>query len=171
MNIYLTTVSSTQTIRDLGGIRLTHPTTLDILTLVPISEVFRSTDLKSLITSGAITAVDEYNNVILSADLYGEVKYQKTKPNGYAQLDSSGLLPTGILPTGVGSEVIDVLDINDYPVYTTTQNYVSGSLKVYLQGQRLTLGQDYTETSVNTFTLSISIDSTLETVLIVDYRV
>ena len=172
MNIFLTTVSSNQTIRDLGGIKLTHPQTLDILTRVPLAEVLKSTDLKTLITTNALIAKDEHNNTILATDLIGEVRYQKTKPFGYAQLDSNGQLPSVVIPGGNPNEKNAILNINDYPVFNVGEAYQPNTLKVYLQGQRLERVTDYTENDPTTgeFTLIIPVDTILETSLVVDYR-
>ena len=55
-------------------------------------------------------------------------------------------------------------------VYTTTNIFVSGSLVVFLNGQRQTVGDDYTVTGVNEFTFVVGAAPAADDTIVVAYR-
>jgi len=55
-------------------------------------------------------------------------------------------------------------------VFNTSDSYITGTLRVYYNGIRLTLGTDYTETTSTSFTLTFTPPAGADQKLITDYE-
>lgn len=190
-NLVTTGSLPTVVVNDLGGLVFQHPSTTNLLNLAPLGEVQQSLasgDLKNIVELGLAVIQDSQGSPIVPGEYTNPVTGDQvainetgtapsnlnTAQNWLAYIQSlidSGISGGGSSANFSDNEIVSGVIDGANKDFTTTNNFISNSLKVYLDGQRMYLGSipnDYTITGSNSFRMNFAPPSGAK--IIVDYR-